>query len=114
MHFAAPVECFYSVSVTNSSRLGIRGIHLQEAHFFERLYPRQIRESRVQEVVRLARQQFQRKGLRLVGVTRLFRRNKRRDRVEPESDETLVVKQRFAAWSAEIAVGKGQERLLGL
>ena len=112
MQVAAPIEGFYCVSVTNSTRLGVRRIHFQQSYFLEGLHPCHVGKRRVQEVVGLSRQQFQRKCLRVPAVTGLFRRNKRRNRVEPQSFETLVVKQGFAIRGAEVAVGEGQEWLL--
>ena len=77
------------------SRIG-RG-NLQQSGFLHLLHRRQIGESRIQEIVGFAGQQFQRQMCIVLAVARLRRRRELRHRIEPLSLQALVVKLRLAA-----------------
>src|SRR5581483_9961864 len=81
--FAATVERAHPVTVANAARGRVGGAELEHTVFFHGLDRRQIAEGSIQEIVGLATKQLQWKFTRGRAVTRLFRRNERRDGIEP-------------------------------
>src|SRR5580658_2008059 len=107
------VEDPYFITVRDSPRLGVRGIHFEQARFFHGLNGGNVGKTGIQKVVRLPRQQLEGESIFVRPMPRLRRRLEFSHRIEPLRLQRLTIKFGLAGSRAEVSVSEGEKRLVG-
>src|SRR3974390_1547819 len=95
-NLAALVEYAYAVAVPDAAGFGVRPAHFKLVLRLHFLHAGQIHKSAVEEVIGLARQQFERKLPGADSVTRLFGRNEVGHGIHSVRNERAIVEPGFA------------------
>src|SRR5260370_2771056 len=111
-NLAAGVEGANLVAIADAAGRGIGGMHLEISDpWFHLTYGWEVGERRVEMVVRLAGEKFEREtgGFRSRSMARFSGRREGDDRIEPLTLQSFAVELGFAAGCREVAMGEGQE-----
>src|ERR1700722_7716473 len=107
------VEDPYFITVRDSPRLGVGGIHCEQARFFHGLNGGNDGKTGIQEAARLPGQQLERESIFVRTPPRPRRRLEFSHRIDALGLQRLTIKFGLAGSRAEVSVSEGEKRLVG-